>query len=112
VALLAGDSGAVRLRGMRITTDDQSKAPVTPRRVAAILVTKAGGLIDHNLAKRLVAEGSFVRAAATATTRGCTRVLGWELGTTLSQGLVPTYQWIVAQCTARDGLMQGPVAAK
>jgi GDP-D-mannose 3', 5'-epimerase len=32
------------------------------------------------------------------------QVLGWESGTTLSQGLVPTCQWIVAQCAASDGL--------
>ena len=40
------------------------------------------------------------------------QVLGWEPGTTLSQGLVPTYQWIAAQCAAAGSLGKRPVAAE
>ncbi len=39
-------------------------------------------------------------------------VLGWEPSTTLSQGLVPTYRWIAAQCAAEGHLAHPPVAAE
>ena len=40
------------------------------------------------------------------------QVLGWEPSTTLRQGLVPTYQWIAAQCGIADGAGKSPVAAE
>jgi nucleoside-diphosphate-sugar epimerase len=40
------------------------------------------------------------------------QVLGWEPSTALSQGLVPTYQWIAAQCAAASSLGKSLVAAE
>jgi nucleoside-diphosphate-sugar epimerase len=40
------------------------------------------------------------------------QVLGWEPNTTLRQGLVPTYDWIAAQCAAADAVRKNPIAAE
>jgi nucleoside-diphosphate-sugar epimerase len=40
------------------------------------------------------------------------QVLGWEPRTTLAQGLVPTYEWIAAECAAAGSLGRAPVAAE
>jgi nucleoside-diphosphate-sugar epimerase len=40
------------------------------------------------------------------------QVLGWEPSTSLSRGLVPTYQWIAAQCVAADDHGRRVVAAE
>src|SRR5262249_47447782 len=40
------------------------------------------------------------------------QVLGWEPRTSLAQGLVPTYEWIAAQCAAADRSVGTMVAAE